>query len=259
MKIPRQLIEKKLSQFLGAQVTFDRLDVSLAGKLEAEGMIVAGDGQPLARVWRITARVALGQLLAGQIAAKSIEIERPQIFLSRQRGTFQLPRPASKPDDSTEQSNWKFDVQSVRITDGQIDFQIPGSGAAYHISAEKINAGLTQSDKIACELSIGSVKRLDVPVELGSIKLTARIDGTGTFFDQPIEMEMQFSDVAQWQAALPPELALPAAMSRLKFDGPIEARVRLEIDSAGRIRIHEASLRTAGARGAGSGFSNTGM
>jgi uncharacterized protein involved in outer membrane biogenesis len=254
MKIPRQLIEKKLSQFLGAQVTFDRLDVSLAGKLEAEGMTVAGDGQPLARVRRIAARVALGQLLAGQIAAKSIEVEEPRIFLSWRGRAFQLPRPASNPDDSAGQSNWKFDVQSIRITDGQIDFQIPAPEAAYHISAEKINAELTQSDKIAGQVSIGSVRRLDVPVELGSIKLTTRIDGTGTFFDQPIEIEIQFSDVAQWQAALPADLSLPAALSRLKFDGPVEARVRLEIDAAGAIRIYEANIRAAGAGGPGSAF-----
>lgn len=240
MKIPGRLIEQKLSQLLGAEVTFDRLDVSFAGKLEAEGMTVAGDGQPLARVRRITAQVGLAQLLAGKIVVKSVEVEEPQVFFVWRGGSFKCPRPLSQPDNSPKENSWKFEAQSVQITNGRIEFQIPRSGSVYQVSAQRINGELTQTtDKIAGELSIGSVNRTDVPMELGSIKLLGEVAGTGTFFNRPIAMKLQVTDIAKWQTIMPP------ALSQLKFTGSAEVNIRMEIDPATGIQIHEINLGTA--------------
>ena len=59
MKFLQQPIERKLSRILGSQVTFDRLKISpLTGRLEAEGMTVAGveAGKPLLVIRRIRRR-----------------------------------------------------------------------------------------------------------------------------------------------------------------------------------------------------------
>ncbi|HEY1922848.1 MAG TPA: AsmA family protein, partial [Tepidisphaeraceae bacterium] len=86
MKFVQDTIEKKLSQLLNRQVTFERLSVSLlSGQVEAEGMMVAGDepNRPLLSVTRISAKIAIAKALAGQISIKSLVIEGPALNLTR--------------------------------------------------------------------------------------------------------------------------------------------------------------------------------
>ena len=163
MKFLQQPIEKKLSKLLGAAVTFERLKISpLAGRLEAENMIVAGDtpDRPLLTIRRIDARIAVTKALAGQIAVKSLLIEGPELFLIRREdGSLNIPaRPPKLPADPDDESEgWQFDAQSIRVQDGRIRFQQQSRIAA----VEGIN----------CEL-----KCQDGKIDMAEIELRGKVD-----------------------------------------------------------------------------------
>jgi uncharacterized protein involved in outer membrane biogenesis len=129
MKLRQQPIEERLSNLLGAKVTFGWLKISpLSGRLEAENMIAAGDtpDQPLLTIRRIEAQIAVTKALAGQIVVKSLLIEGPELFLIRREdGSLNIPKrpPKFASDDDEESTAWQFEAQSVRVKDGRIRFQ----------------------------------------------------------------------------------------------------------------------------------------
>jgi hypothetical protein len=176
MKFLQQPIEKKLSNLLGAKVTFGLLKISpLSGRLEAQNMIVAGDApdRPLLTIRRIDAKIAVAKALAGQIDVKSLVIEGPELFLIRREdGSLNIPkRPPKFASDADEESSaWRFEAQSIRVRDGRIRFQRDSQIAG----VEGIN----------CEL-----KCQDGQIDLAAIELCGKVD------------------VKDWFSALPPALA----------------------------------------------------
>jgi uncharacterized protein involved in outer membrane biogenesis len=167
MKFLQQSIEKKLSNLLGAKVTFERLKISaLSGRLEAENMIVAGDtpDRPLLTIRGIEAQIAVAKALAGQIVVKSLLIEGPEIFLIRREdGSLNIPKrpvkfasdaPQESPDES---AGWQFEAQSILVRDGRIRFQ-----------RDSRIAGM---DGINCEL-----KCQDGQIDIAAIELRGNVD-----------------------------------------------------------------------------------
>jgi uncharacterized protein involved in outer membrane biogenesis len=259
MKFLQQPIEKKLSSLLGAKVTFQRLKISpLAGKLEAERMIVAGDSpdQPLLTVGRIEAQIAVTRALAGQLVVKSLVIERPEIFLNRQaielfKKRARVPKPAAQTDEDAVA--WQFEAQSIRIEGGQIRFEEEG----YVVAAGPVRGELgCQDGKTMITATIVSIGRRDQPVELGPVEIVGRIDAADPteFAAAPVHLALKLADgvhvsvesanlslgrvvlglqgkidINRYQSALPPKLVLPAAFSALKFNGPIETNTRMDI------------------------------
>jgi len=260
MKFLQQPIEKKLSSLLGAKVTFQRLKISpLAGKLEAEGMIVAGDSpnQPLLTVARIEAQIAVTRALAGQLVIKSLIVEKPEIFLNRQIAERLKKRPRTIPKPPTQSDEdataWQFEAQSISIESGQIRFQEGGYAAA----AAQIRGELScQNGKTQIKAMIGQIGRRDQPVEFGPVEISGQIAAADpmAFATAPIHLTLKLVDglrislesanpslrravielqgkidVNRYQSALPPKLILPPAFSALKFNGPIETHTRLDI------------------------------
>jgi uncharacterized protein involved in outer membrane biogenesis len=184
MKFLQQSIEKRLSNLLGAKVTFGRLKISaLSGRLEAENMIVAGDtpDQPLLTIRGIEAQIAVAKALAGQIVVKSLVIEGPEIFLIRREdGSLNVPkRPvrfaSDAPKESTDESaGWQFEAQSILVRDGRIRFQRDSKVAG----VEAINCELKcqdgQIDMAAIELR-GTVEMNDwlpvLPPGLANVRM----------------------------------------------------------------------------------------
>lgn len=129
MKFLQQPIEKKLSNLLGAKVTFDRLKISpLAGRLEAEGMTVAGEqpNRPLATIRRIDARIAVAKALSGQIVVKSLVVEGPEVLLVRgENGSLRIPKISGKKpgDKENESSGWEFAAHSIHVKDGRVCYE----------------------------------------------------------------------------------------------------------------------------------------
>src|SRR5687767_11393359 len=120
MRLPKDLIERKLSAVLNARVAIDGLNVALfAGALDATGVTVTADGaaEPVLRVRRIKAEVAMGAILRKEIIIKSVVIEGPVVTIVRTAdGSTNLPkRTTTSPHMSTTDdveddapSSWKL-------------------------------------------------------------------------------------------------------------------------------------------------------
>ena len=98
-------IRKHLSSILGAEVTFEKLSISLLGSIDAHGVAVAGvegsdagsnashGAEPFLTIRRLHADIAIARAFKGEIVFKSLSIERPVIsLLRRSDGTSNLPR-----------------------------------------------------------------------------------------------------------------------------------------------------------------------
>jgi uncharacterized protein involved in outer membrane biogenesis len=130
MKFLQQPIEKKLSNLLGAKVTFERLKISpLTGKLEAEAMVIAGEraDRPMVKVRRMDAQIAVAKALKGQIVVKSLLVEGPEILLVRgEDGGLRIPKlPAGVVPKEAEEdgSGWEFAAQSIQVIEGSFCFE----------------------------------------------------------------------------------------------------------------------------------------
>ena len=215
MSLFQKPIQRKLSALLGAQVTFDRLDVSLlGGSLDAHGLTVAGDrpADPVLTVGRLRAEIAVARALRGEIIVKSLTIERPVLSIVRRAdGSTNIPRPAealateavdeipaatssSSESAATSQEaggaddggspedvgrGWKFDASRILLVDGEAHFRdrfIAGDG--YHASCASVLADLTHRDGVVeITVILESVGRRDVPAELGEVKMVVRLEG----------------------------------------------------------------------------------
>jgi hypothetical protein len=218
MSLLRQPIERRLSAFIGAEVTFDKLKLSLlGGSLEASGVTIAGDdaGAPLLTVRRIRAEISVARALAKQIVIKSLVIEGPVIsIVLRADGSANLPQrspadpivqtidpheheEAEKTEEDDEPSSWRMEAQRVTLVDGQIRFRDQTGGSAYFASAEQIGAEIRQVDeRITVSASLENVGRRDVPVNLGPIHLTALfsdIDDLSQLGKSPVEAKLEWT------------------------------------------------------------------
>jgi hypothetical protein len=210
MKFVQDTVEKKLSQLLGKQVTFERLNVSpLSGQVDAEGLTVAGDGAnpPLLSVKRISAKVAVAKALAGQIVIKAMSIESFTFNIPRlDNGLIKWPpRGKSLADrDQAKTGGWQLEAQSIQVANGTVFLGPPGCSAA--------------AERIKGELKLSTERRAEVELR-GSL------------------------DIARWLASLPPSIVLPPALSAWKFNGLTEVEVRLDASIADGIHIREVKLR----------------
>ena len=187
MALLQQPIQRKLSSLLGANVTFEKLNLSLlGGSIEANGVTVAADdpNTPVLTIGRVVAKVAVTRALKGEIVVTSLTIERPVIRLVRRAdGSTNLPKKI-EPDDQAptpapaeaeeDKSRWSFDVEKVLLVDGRASFELEGS---YHLSFEKLLAELKRDGGgYAFTLLADSVGRRDVPIELGQLRGTGRLE-----------------------------------------------------------------------------------
>lgn len=194
MKFLQQPIERKLSSLLGAAVTFRGLRISpLAGRLEAEGMTVAGDeaDKPLLFVRRIVAEISRTKALTGQLVVKSLVVEGPEIFLVRRSdGSLNIPpRPPKPPvvdEPADETGGWQFEAQSIRVEDGRIRFERDSQVAGV--------------DEVS-----GELKCVNGQIDMAAIELRGTVG------------------VNDWISA-----HFPAGAALIK-SGPVEARIRVDI------------------------------
>jgi len=168
-----ELLEKKLSDSLGAKVSFDRVKLSpLSGKVEVLNLAARGrDGaNPFLTIARIEAKVAMAKALKQEISIQSLRIERPYV-----RVPIALPKkvPASKNERGSPASKpWQFEADDVLVVDGTIEFQ----SVAYHAIAERVNLLLKRdANDIVLTLLSDSVRRINPDVTVGELKLNGRI------------------------------------------------------------------------------------
>ena len=155
MALLQQPIQRKLSALIGAEVTFDKLNLSLlSGTIEALGVTVAGEDRatPVLTIARVKASVAVARALKGEIVVKSLTIERAVVNIVRVGGKTNLPKrikadeppaePAETPPDVVaDEKTWKLDAENVLIVDGEIGVQLDD----YRVTAKPLLAELKRS------------------------------------------------------------------------------------------------------------------
>jgi hypothetical protein len=183
-------VSTALETALGLRVSFDRLDISLSGSVDATNVRVTGrdDAPPLLTVARVKAQLAVTRLLSGEISVKSIVVERPDIrvvlgesekanlpakLLERRKNPAgDKQQPSEKPDDK---KGWELDIEKVVISDGRVLFRW-GEGPDDAVSAEAIVAELSQSGADRpFTLVVDSLSRGKASVQ--GIRVTGRLTG----------------------------------------------------------------------------------
>jgi len=257
MSLLHQPLERKLTALIGAEVSFEKVKMSLLGGwIEAWGVSIAGNlsTTPLFTARRIRAEISVRHALAKQFVVKSLVLEQPifNIVLHATGGNNFPERPAETPptaddeesSDGASSSNWSFAAQRVTITDGQIHLHDATARGMYHASIEPITAEFRQQGEQA-QLSLegASIVRRDEVLEWGRIKLngtcnTRRVcfSRTVTGASQPkitglLKQTLHWLIDAQLQATLelgggikleihPPALAEQSAT--FKLEGPLD-------------------------------------
>jgi hypothetical protein len=283
----QQPIEKKLSRLLGGQVTFEGLKVSpFAGRVEAGGMRVvqASGTDPVLCVRRISAEVSVAKALTGEIQIKSMSIEGAVINLVRAvDGGLNLPRKSealegpkgsgganvlSAPAGSEPagaDKGIKFEAQVMRLNGAQVTFMNRANG--YQVVASGIDGEIRElGGRVDFSFSIGAIRRADVLVELGSVKVRGMINGplanvsraggnvavelsdgmkgtvTSTRFAEK-SAAVEFGgavDLAKFLGMLPSGVVLPdAVVTALEKNGGSEVSGKVEVDGKGGVLIQE--------------------
>ena len=167
MGLLQQPLERKLSAMLGAEVTFEKLHISLlGGSIEAQGMTVVTDDptRPLLTVQRIRAEISIPAALKKEIVVRSLTVEKPVVTITRNSdGQLNLPRRTpsepngggapvqarqtpdrgpAKAGSEDSGGSWKFEAQKVLVVDGDVRFRDAADG--YAASCQPITAELKQ-------------------------------------------------------------------------------------------------------------------
>jgi len=167
-----ELLEKKLSEMLGADVSFDRVKLSpLSGKLEVLNLAAKarGESQAFLTVARIEAKIAMAHALKQEIAIQSLRIERPDVRLP-------LPMTPERRESSTETTEaskpWQFEADDVLVVDAVVRFD----GAKYRAIAENTTLSLKRdASGIAITLMTETLGRVEPNIILGPLKLNGHI------------------------------------------------------------------------------------
>ena len=216
MAIVKPAIERKLSSLLGAAVTIDKLNVSLlGGSIEALGITIRGIdcNAPFATVARVRAEVSVKRALKGEIAVKSLAIERPIVsyvecdhgaasnFPRRPMIEFHVDESA---DEGPEKTSWKLDVEKVLVVDGQASAKLDGG---YEISSGRVLAQLNRDDGDCVVTFLAeAVARRDKPADLGTVGVTGRLTGVPSIADLAkagLMVDVQFGNLAQLRITSP--------------------------------------------------------
>ena len=205
----QQFIQRKLSAVLGADVTFDKLSVSLlGGTIEAAGVTVSGGDKslpPILTIAKLRAEVAVARALKGEIAVRSLAVERPVLHFVRRDGRTNFPsRPATaerqevRADDKEDKTSWRLDVERVLVVDGEATADLDGR----LLFAKPVLAELKRVGGDAYELTLLS----DSVSHLGSVRGSGRITGAPDLSSLPnaaLSAELQLGEIGQVKFVTP--------------------------------------------------------
>ncbi len=189
MSFIRQLIEKKISTATGATVMFGDFKFSpMSGKIEAMQVKVAAERfvPPFLSIERLEMQVAVARALRGEIAVKSLIIDRPVLIVAihADGGNNLARKPAHPPEaivrkEGAAGGNWEFNCEKIALNHGRFDFR-DATRDNYKLSVEGINATVTpEGTNLAVTVTADSIGRRDQPVELGVLKLLGKLAGGG--------------------------------------------------------------------------------
>lgn len=248
---------------LGADVTFDKLNVSLlGGSVEAHGVTVSGadPAAPLLTIRRVRAEISLGAALKKEVIVKSLTIEKPVLTLVRgPDGKLNLPPTIASSDTSAiprqtsdvlrdtaatgdDRTSWKLDAKKVLIVDAEVHYR---DVTGYHASIEQLLAELKQSDTgFDFTIIADSVGRRDVAAPLGTLKLAGTATNVPSLlkWDQArVNASFELEETLHGRADVP---SLKPINAKIELAGGVDLTllrrilpVTLPIDIEGRVNL----------------------
>jgi hypothetical protein len=237
MAILQPAIERKLSSLLGANVSFEKLNVSLlGGSIEATGVRVGAKGEspPLLTIARVKASIGIKRALKGEIVITSLTIERPVLSLVRRGNEWNFPkRPAGAAKGKTssaegayddEKTSIQFDVEKLLLVDGAITATLTGGTVSGRtLSAGPIAANLTRgNNEYAVTLLADRVGCSNPAAELKAVGATGRIIGAKNLSalpDASAAIDFRIGDAAKIHFTSP---RLSSLTGDVTFEGAFE-------------------------------------
>lgn len=279
MSFIRQLIERKISAATGAAVMFGEFKFSpMSGTVEALSVKVAAERfvPPFLSIDRVEAKVAVARALKGEIAIKSLVIDRPvMIYNIHADGKTNLPaKPHVKeeslvPKEGAAGGTWEINAEKIELNHGRFEFR-DATRDNYKISIEGINITVTpQGSDLAITFTADSIGRRDRIVDVGTIKMLGKLSGGG--FRDPLAssfsarasiadalvLQITSSLIANRsfdvEVAGPIRLALltdmlPLSVAQtwaLEGDGSVDVRGKFTVEQLKHIRVHNLQLNAA--------------
>ena len=205
----QQLIQRKLSAALGADVTFEKLNVSLlGGTIEAVGVTVSTADKslpPILTIAKVRAEIAVARALKGEIAVRSLAVERPVVRFVRRDGRTNVPSRPQKGErnetgesEKTDKTSWKFAVERVLIVDGEVTADVEGKA----LFARPVLAELKRVGGDGYELTLLS----DSVSYVGSVRGNAQITGApdlAALLNAALTAELHLGDFGQMKYVTP--------------------------------------------------------
>ena len=276
MRFLRRPLQHTLSRLLGADVTFERLDVSLVGgSVDAAGLVVAGSpgGPPLLTVRRLRAAISVSKALGKEIVVKSLTLERPVLNLAGpapRAGSPRPPPPVVERDDldgaDDAPTAWRLEAQKVLVVDGAVRIRATTAAGTYDVAASGVLADLSAAGAgMDFTCIVESLRRNNPDVDLGEVRVTGRADGVRDLSQWPrarvvarldagklLKADVNLPSVrpVEAEARVTGELdlallasLLPVVLPALVPAGLVQVDARVAYDAARGLKIHELNLR----------------
>lgn len=247
------VLEAQLTAALGREVRIGQLKGGFWSGLEVHDIAIArsdrlSDGV-LARVARARVRYSLDAVLQRGVppleAIERIELERPWIFVSRDRkGRFnlqeiaeELAKPSKPPKDARPQ---RF-LATVAIRDGTLvfeDHQVRGAPITHHLTGIHLDL-----DGRAFPLYAVSLRARGDTGRLASVAVHATIDPERKAYS--VLADLEGVQIKPWLAYMPPQVKLPVTPEGGLVDARLSALIEAGklADYQGRVKVRDVAVR----------------
>ncbi|MFL5354832.1 translocation/assembly module TamB domain-containing protein [Archangium sp.] len=268
-------IEQANKQLMG-RVEIGGLDLSLRSLVLTGVKLYDPEGELVAEIDRVEARVALAPLLRKHVVLQEARVEQPHLYLHQDERGLNLsraiePRQPKPEDPNAPRGTLRFTLEDLQLTDGSVDYvaqapegqrevrldDLDASGAASWASAtEALDAKLEATASLArplagpVRLSLtagGQEGKLNADVDLDAPGLTLRANG-GTEGENQARAEVkQLTLTPETARAFLPSypVAAPVTLSGSVAQAGDTVRVNLEARAADGTAKVEGSLDTA--------------
>ncbi|MFP2912203.1 translocation/assembly module TamB, partial [Pyxidicoccus sp. 3LFB2] len=132
-------------QFSG-RLELGKLDLSPGGAVLTDLKLYDPEGELVAEIARVDARVRLGSLVRQHVDLTSVKVERPRLYLAQDERGLNLsralePRTPKPEEPSQGRGKLRLDLRELVLEDGYVDFrQEVENGPERHVRLEDFDA-----------------------------------------------------------------------------------------------------------------------
>ncbi|EAU64356.1 conserved hypothetical protein [Stigmatella aurantiaca DW4/3-1] len=169
---------------LAGKVEAGSVDLSLNGATLRDVKLYTPEGELVAEVALVDARLALLPLVAQHIVLRSARLEQPRLYLVQDERGLNLmravaPREPKPEEPDTGRGSLRLSVKDFKLEDGYVDFQAEDEETPRHVRLENFDASGAASyaaATVAFDARLEATGGLSLPVS-GPVKLSFRGQG----------------------------------------------------------------------------------